>query len=319
MPGSQAPPGAAGGGMVGCFRGRPERRRRRHRVRHGWCHHGAGAGPPRCRRAGARARRTPAPRAGELVAARGLRRAAVQAGGDLVRRRGRPFAPGVHYVVGRQHQGLRRQPAPVPGARLRCGRAPRGHLARLAVRLCRPRALLRRGRADLPACTALPARTRPSPGAARRTRTRRSSTSRTSRTSRDRLRALGVHPSANAMGVDRRPGRRLHPVRAPATASPAALGAKSDAETCAIDPALADSAPAAGDRHPGTPDRHRRLRTAGRPPRRRRAPTGRPRSAGGRFVLAAGAVNSAALLLASADAGTPAGWRTPRARSGAAS
>ena len=56
----------------------------------------------------------------------------------------------------------------------------------------------------------------------------------------DRFRALGVHPSANAMGVDRGPAGTC--IRcATCDGFPCRIGAKSDAETCAIDPALADS------------------------------------------------------------------------------
>ena len=84
-----------------------------------------------------------------------------------------------------------------------------------------------------------------------------------------RLRALGVHPSANAMGLDRGPDGGC--IRCgTCDGFPCRLGAKSDAETCAIDPALAGDGHAAGDRDPGTPDRHRPLRPSGRPPRRRR-------------------------------------------------
>src|SRR5262245_9781443 len=54
----------------------------------------------------------------------------------------------------------------------------------------------------------------------------------------DRLREQGVHPSANAMGVDRRVGGTC--VRcATCDGFPCKLGAKSDAETCGIDPAIA--------------------------------------------------------------------------------
>ena len=101
MLGSQAPPGAAVGEVVGWCRGRPERRRRRHRLRHGRRDHGAGTGPPRRRRARARARASACP---------GRRRTGRRAAVFVERRykpaetwydgRGRPFAPGVHYVVG---------------------------------------------------------------------------------------------------------------------------------------------------------------------------------------------------------------------------
>src|SRR5690349_7904120 len=53
-----------------------------------------------------------------------------------------------------------------------------------------------------------------------------------------RLRAQGVHPVSNAMAIDLQPGGRC--VRSPTCDGfPCPLGAKSDAETCGIDPALA--------------------------------------------------------------------------------
>jgi choline dehydrogenase-like flavoprotein len=114
-----------------------------------------------------------------------------------------------------------------------------------------------------------------------------------------RLREHGVTPSANAMGVDRRPGGAC--VRCPTCDGfPCRLGAKSDSETCAVDPAIATG--------------HARLETAVRVRRIVTDATGRRvdhvvadgphgpvKVTGRKFVLAAGAVNSAALLLASAD------------------
>jgi choline dehydrogenase-like flavoprotein len=120
-----------------------------------------------------------------------------------------------------------------------------------------------------------------------------------------RLRDQGVTPTSNAMGVDRRPGGSC--IRcATCDGFPCPLGAKSDAETCAIDPALATG--------------HARLQTGVRVRRivadaggRRvdrlvaQGPDGALEVTGERFVLAAGAVNSAALLLASADPRHPCG------------
>jgi choline dehydrogenase-like flavoprotein len=121
----------------------------------------------------------------------------------------------------------------------------------------------------------------------------------------DRLRSQGVHPSANAMGLDRGPGGGC--IRCgTCDGFPCRLGAKSDAETCALDPALADT----GLRL-ATGTRVRRIVTDGTG---RRAdhlvvegPDGAGTVRGGKFVLAAGAVNSAALLLGSADATNPDG------------
>ena len=115
----------------------------------------------------------------------------------------------------------------------------------------------------------------------------------------DRLREQGVTPASNAMGVDRRPGGSC--IRcATCDGFPCPLGAKSDAETCAIDPALAT-----GHARLETGVQVRRI-VAGTDGRRvdrlvADGPDGPLDVAGERFVLAAGDVNSAALLLASAD------------------
>ncbi len=121
----------------------------------------------------------------------------------------------------------------------------------------------------------------------------------------ERLRAHGVHPSANAMGLDRGPGGGC--VRcATCDGFPCRLGAKSDAETCALDPALAET----GLRL-ATGTRVRRIVTDGSGRRVDHlvveGPDGVGAVHGGAFVLSAGAVNSAALLLASADDTHPAG------------
>jgi len=113
-----------------------------------------------------------------------------------------------------------------------------------------------------------------------------------------RLRAAGVHPSANAMGVDWRSGGTCIRCRT-CDGFPCPFGAKSDAETCGIEPALATG-------HtrlvPGV--RVRKLVTDGSGRRVSHLVAegagGEVRVSGSRFVLAAGAVNSAALLLASA-------------------
>jgi choline dehydrogenase-like flavoprotein len=114
-----------------------------------------------------------------------------------------------------------------------------------------------------------------------------------------RLRAHGAHPSSNAMGLDWRPNGSC--IRcATGDGFPCRLAAKSDAETCAIEPAIAT-----GNIRLLTDVRVRRIITD-RTGRRVNhlitdGPTGQLEITGGNFVLAAGAVNSAALLLASAD------------------
>jgi choline dehydrogenase-like flavoprotein len=121
----------------------------------------------------------------------------------------------------------------------------------------------------------------------------------------ERLRAQGVHPSANSMGLDLREGGAC--IRcATCDGFPCRLGAKGDAETCALDPALAT-----GNARLATGLRVRRI--VADPSGRRvdhlvaTGPGGEIRVRGGRFVLAAGAINSAALLLASQDERHPEG------------
>jgi len=121
----------------------------------------------------------------------------------------------------------------------------------------------------------------------------------------DRLRAAGVHPSPTSMGVDLRAGGRCIACRT-CDGFPCQVGAKSDAETCAIDPALAT-----GRARLSTGIRVRRIETdpSGRRVTRLVAEgvDGEMVVTGRRFVLAAGAVNSAALLLASGSARHPDG------------
>ena len=120
-----------------------------------------------------------------------------------------------------------------------------------------------------------------------------------------RLREHGVSPSANAMGVDLRAGGTC--IRcATCDGFPCQVGAKSEAETCGIDPAMAT-----GNLRLLTGVRVRRIVTdrAGRRVDHLVAQDrdGLVTVTGGKFVLAAGAVNSAALLLASADDSHPHG------------
>jgi choline dehydrogenase-like flavoprotein len=121
----------------------------------------------------------------------------------------------------------------------------------------------------------------------------------------ERLREQGVNPTSNAMGIDRRPGGAC--VRSAfCDGFPCPLAAKSDAETCGIDPAIAT-----GHARLETGFRVRRIVTDGSGRRvdhlAVEGPEGPAKITGGKFVLAAGAVNSAALLLASADEKHPRG------------
>jgi len=111
----------------------------------------------------------------------------------------------------------------------------------------------------------------------------------------ERLRAQGVNPSSNAMGVDRRDGGLC--IRCgTCDGFPCRLGAKSDAETCGIEPAIVT-----GNARLAESTRVRRLVAHGRRVDHLIAEDrgGEVRVTGGKFVLAAGAVNSAALLLGS--------------------
>jgi choline dehydrogenase-like flavoprotein len=129
-----------------------------------------------------------------------------------------------------------------------------------------------------------------------------------------RLRTAGVNPCSTAMGVDLRPGGRC--VRcATCDGFPCRLGAKSDAEVCAVDPALAT-----GSARLATGVRVERLVTDGTGRRVVEAvgsgPGGPVTVHARRFVVSAGAANSAALLLGSASAEHPDGLGNSSGRLG---
>lgn len=118
-----------------------------------------------------------------------------------------------------------------------------------------------------------------------------------------RLRHQGLHPSSTAMGIDLQPGGSC--IRcSTCDGFPCRLGAKSDAETCALAPAIAsghvrlatntkvDRIVTEGDRVVALDAEHDGERV---------------RIAGGAFVISAGAANSAALLLKSASEEYPKG------------
>ena len=130
----------------------------------------------------------------------------------------------------------------------------------------------------------------------------------------DRLRAAGVRPSSTAIGVDLRPGGSC--VRcATCDGFPCRLGAKSDAEVCAIDPALAT-----GSARLATGLRVERLVTDGSGRSVTHAvgvgPSGPVTVHARRFVVSAGAANSAALLMASASSEHPDGLANSSGRLG---
>ena len=119
-----------------------------------------------------------------------------------------------------------------------------------------------------------------------------------------RLEEQGLHPSSTAMGIDLRPGGTC--VRCQTCDGfPCRLGAKSDAETCALTPAVAG-----GSVRVRTGARVLRLEAegSGRVTRLHVEIDGEPVVVeAGTVVLAAGAANSAALLLASRSDAHPTG------------
>lgn len=130
----------------------------------------------------------------------------------------------------------------------------------------------------------------------------------------ERLTTAGVHPASTAMGVDLRPDGRC--VRcATCDGFPCPLGAKSDAEVCGVDPALAT-----GSARLATGVRVERLLTGASGQRVVEAvgvgPAGPVTVRGRRFVVSAGAANSAALLLASSSAEHPDGLGNSSGRLG---
>ena len=182
--------------------------------------------------------------------------------GPTVRTRGAPCRR-------RQHQGVRRQPAAAARARPRRGRAPRGHLPGVAVRVPGPGGVLRRGRAGLPGARqhgggpdrALAERAVPVPRAAPR--------------------AVRRGPGRPAARAGRAPELQRHGCRPTSGGDLPALShlrrvplLRRGQERCRDlrgRPGAGDRARPAGDRRTGPADRHRPHRAAGRPPGRRGA------------------------------------------------
>ena len=119
-----------------------------------------------------------------------------------------------------------------------------------------------------------------------------------------RLTDQGLHPSSTSMGIDVRPGGaciRCHTC----DGFPCRLGAKSDAETCALGPALAGGSVRLLT---GAHVTRIELHADGRVKRLLCEVDGEPVEAtGDMFVLSAGAANSAALLLRSRSTSHPTG------------
>ena len=125
---------------------------------------------------------------------------------------------------------------------------------------------------------------------------------------RRRHRQAGPAPVPDADGRGLRHGGRCI-LCATCDGYPCRVDAKSDADVNAVRPALRRRAFELADPHPGPHARHDPGRTGRR--RRFRERDGRPvRIVAKRFVLAAGAVNTAALLLRSVSTATRGAWRT---------
>ena len=120
----------------------------------------------------------------------------------------------------------------------------------------------------------------------------------------DRFVEQGLHPSSTSMGVDIRPGGTCQRCQT-CDGFPCRLGAKSDAETCALEPAVAGGSVRLLT---GARIRTIELDEHGRVARLVGEIDGEPLTvSGGAFVLSAGAANSAAILLASRDDAHPLG------------
>jgi choline dehydrogenase-like flavoprotein len=119
-----------------------------------------------------------------------------------------------------------------------------------------------------------------------------------------RLERQGLHPSSTSMGIDLRPGGDCIRCQT-CDGFPCRLGAKSDAETCALGPALAGGSVRLLT---GARIRSIELDGSGRVARLHGDVDGEPLVVeGAMFVLSAGAVNSAALLLGSRADSHPTG------------
>ena len=121
---------------------------------------------------------------------------------------------------------------------------------------------------------------------------------------RHRLMEQGLHPSSTSMGIDLRPGGTC--VRCQTCDGfPCRLGAKSDAETCALGPALAGGSVRLLT---GARITEIELDGTGRVARLHGDLHGEPLVVdGSAFVLSAGAANSAAIMLASRNVDHPEG------------
>ena len=266
------------------------------------------AGPARRRRAAARARER-LPREPENWSPRAV----------FVERRYKPAERGSTGRAGRSRRACTTSSA---ATRRSTARACRGFASATSARsstsraprpawpfgYAGPRAVLRRGRADLP-------RARrhgrgPDRAVAQRRRSRIPRVAARAVRRRPRRRGCarqGVHPSSNAMGVDLRPGGTC--VRcATCDGFPCLRRRQERCRDLRGRPGAGDRARPAGDRaygsggsSPTAPGR------AGRPPGRRGAGRAGRGHAADASCSSAGAVNSAALLLASADDQHPRG------------
>ena len=154
---------------------------------------------------------------------------------------GKPFQPQIHYFVGGATKLYGAALYRLRAGGLRRASPPRRHLAGLADLLRRARAVLHAGRAALPGARRARRGSDRAAGRARRTRSRPCRTSRGSSSSPTSSRRRATTPSTPPAGScsTRRTCPTAPACAAPtATASPASVHAKSDAEVLGVRPAL---------------------------------------------------------------------------------
>ena len=219
---------------------------------------------------------------------------------------GQEFTPYTHYARWREHQVLGQRALSPSQARISEVSAHRRRVARVAHRLRHAGPVLRPCRAALPRARRMRRTIRPSRRAAR-IRTRRSRTARASPRSSTQLRAQGLHPSPLPLGLIR-PGEPDGCILCNTCNSfPCQIDARATPKCAACGPPL---------RRPNvtlwTDASARRLltdrrRAQGRRPSKWSATARHVRVEAPLVVVSCGAVNSAALLLRSANEAHPDG------------
>ena len=249
--------------------------------------------------------RLPPPREAELGRpARSGSSTATATAGHWTDARRRRFLPKQHYYVGGNTKFYGAVLFRMRERDFGGGRPRRRRVAGVADLLRRPGAVLHPGRAALPRARRAQARPDRAVGRRRRTRIRPSATSPASTSSRADLEAAGLHPFHAAARHHARRGRPGHSacIRCDTCDGfPCMVYAKADAHVVCVEPAL---------RHPNvtllTNAYVSRLETDARRPTGHQGDRGARRSRARAYtadvvVVSAGAINSAALLLRSAN------------------